>query len=75
AFRGLNFEVPEFPGRTTPVEPGLPPPELGEHTVAILAALGYADAETAALLAQGAVKVAGAEEFAWAPVRDKTPAA
>ncbi|HEX7856476.1 MAG TPA: CaiB/BaiF CoA-transferase family protein [Sphingobium sp.] len=74
AFRGLDFEVPEFPGQTTPVEPGLPPPELGEHTVEILAALGYAQAETAALLEQGAVKVAGAEEFAWAPVRDKAPA-
>ncbi|MCE7795343.1 CoA transferase [Sphingobium sufflavum] len=70
-FRGLDFEVPEFPGRRQAAEPGLPPPELGEHSAELLATLGYDAAAAAALLAGGAVKVAGAEEFAWAPVRDK----
>lgn len=71
-FRGLEFEVPEFPGRRSPVEPGLPPPELGEHSIELLATLGYDPVQTAALLAQGAVKVAEPQEFAWAPVRDKS---
>lgn len=74
AFRGLDFEVPEFPGRTTAVEPGLPPPELGEHSAELLASLGYGEADLAALLASGAVEVADPQKFAWAPVRDKTPA-
>lgn len=67
-FRGLEFEVPEFPGQAG-VEPDLPPPELGEHTVDILLELGYRQDECDALLANGAVKVAGDDEFTWAKVR------
>lgn len=69
-YRGLRFEVPEFPGQTD-VAAALPPPELGEHTVEILRDLGYDDQACAAMLNRGAVKVAGPDEFAWAPVRQK----
>ncbi|MBB4858369.1 crotonobetainyl-CoA:carnitine CoA-transferase CaiB-like acyl-CoA transferase [Novosphingobium chloroacetimidivorans] len=69
-FRGLQFEVPEFPGQTA-VEPNLPPPEIGEHTQALLAELGYAPDEIDQLLAGGAAKAYEPGDFAWAPVRQK----
>jgi len=68
AFRGLQFEVPEFPGQAGAAT-GLPPPELGEHTVELLHDLGYDDSECATMLERRIVKIAGAEEFCWAPVR------
>ncbi len=74
-FRGLQFEVPEFPGqRPDPhnVQPNLPPPELGEHTMTLLAELGYDDEDAAALLASSAARAAHEGDFAWAPVRDKS---
>lgn len=70
-FRGLHFEVPEFAGTPGAVEPNLPPPELGEHTLELLAELGYSDAERAALVDSGAVETFNPEKFAWAPVRAK----
>ena len=72
-FRGLEFEVPEFPGATE-IDAGLPPPQLGEHTVEILASLGLDERQCAELLEQGAVGIAGPDAFAWAPVRDKADA-
>jgi crotonobetainyl-CoA:carnitine CoA-transferase CaiB-like acyl-CoA transferase len=69
-YRGLRFEVPEFPGQAESA-PGLPPPELGEHTVEILKALGLGDSQCAALVEGGAVAVAKEGDFAWAPVRQK----
>lgn len=69
-FRGLRFEVPEFPGQRD-IEPGLPVPEIGEHSSALLEELGFSADERAALLEQGAVKQGSSEDFAWAPVRDK----
>lgn len=70
SFRGLDFEVPEFPGQHQVVS-DLPPPELGEHTVELLKEIGYSDSECSALLAQGAVKVGGPDDFAWAKVKNK----
>ena len=69
-FRGLHFEVPEFPGAHE-VEANLPPPELGEHTGVLLAELGYSGDEAAALLASGAARSYHDGDFAWAPVREK----
>lgn len=68
-FRGLRFEVPEFPGKDDPVDAGLPPPQLGEHTVDILSSLGFDSNHCESLLESHAVAVARDEDFAWAPVR------
>ncbi|MGE3689809.1 MAG: CaiB/BaiF CoA transferase family protein [Novosphingobium sp.] len=70
-YRGLHFEVPEFPGQHQ-VAPNRPPPELGEHSAEILRELGYGEAECAAMLDSGAIEALNPEKFAWAPVRDKS---
>jgi crotonobetainyl-CoA:carnitine CoA-transferase CaiB-like acyl-CoA transferase len=70
SFRGLEFEVPEFPGPVAE-QAFAPPPELGEHTLELLRELGYSDQDCASLLESTAVKVAGPEEFTWARVRNK----
>ncbi len=69
-YRGLHFEVPEFPGQRE-VMPNLPPPELGEHSAELLRELGFSEAESTELLASGAVEAFNPDKFAWAPVRDK----
>lgn len=69
-FRGLHFEVPEFPGQTD-VKANLPPPEIGEHTGQILEELGYTAEEIAHLLSSGAARAYQPGDFAWAPVRQK----
>ncbi len=69
-YRGLHFEVPEFPGESEATT-GLPPPELGAHSLALLASLGFDEEHSAALLEQGAVSGASAGSFAWAPVRSE----
>ena len=71
-YRGLRFEAPEFPrmaGLADGVET-LPPAELGEHTIEVLAAAGLSASARAALLASGAVRAAEPGSFAWAPVRE-----
>lgn len=67
-FRGLHFEVPEFPGARA-IRDNLPPPEVGEHTEALLAELGYDATAIAGLLSSGAAKAYQPGDFAWAPVR------
>ena len=69
-FRGLHFEVPEFPGQAE-IEPNLPPPEIGEHTEALLAELGFPPEQVERLLASGAAKAYQPGDFAWAPVGQK----
>jgi crotonobetainyl-CoA:carnitine CoA-transferase CaiB-like acyl-CoA transferase len=69
-YRGLSFEVPEFPGQSK-VADNLPVPELGEHSTELLHELGYDEDECAALMEQGAVAQGGPENFPWAPVRQK----
>lgn len=64
SFHGMDFEVPEFPGGGQ-VEDGLPPPHLGEHTMEMLASLGFDDAGRAKLLGDGVVAVAGMDELTW----------
>ena len=68
AFRGLRFEVPEFPGQAN-VNSTLPPPELGEHTIEILEELGYSDRQCASMLEARAAAVAKSGDFAWKGVR------
>jgi crotonobetainyl-CoA:carnitine CoA-transferase CaiB-like acyl-CoA transferase len=67
-YRDYTFETPEFPGQDA-CAPGLPPPELGEHTLEILRALGLSESECKALVEQRAVAVAKPTDFVWAPVK------
>jgi len=70
-FRGLEFEVPEFP-RLAQGEDGVPtgpPPNLGAHTAALLESAGVDRAQYQALLESGAVAEAAPDAFAWAAVR------
>ena len=69
-YRGLDFEVPEFPrldGDSGGVST-LPPPELGEHTLEVLRAAGLNPRECDELLSSGAVRTQQSDAFAWAPV-------
>jgi len=76
-FRGLDFDVPEFPwlsaGDTS--TQSLPPPELGEHTLELLRSAGLDEQECQRLIAEGAVQTHDPDAFAWAPVRKKTATA
>lgn len=69
-FRGLHFEVPEFPG-SDESEPGTPPPQLGEHTIQLMRELGFDEDQCQSMLQERAVAVAGEDDFAWAPVKKK----
>lgn len=71
-FRGLQFEVPEFPRSLSAdgTAATLPPAELGEHTHSILQSLGLPEADIAALLQSGGVRGYEAGSFSWAPVRE-----
>ncbi len=71
-YRGLSFEAPEFPRMGAPADgiATLPPAELGQHTMEVLAAAGLSAQARDALLASGAVRAAQPGSFAWAPVRE-----
>lgn len=72
SFRGLDFEIPEFPRLgTAPRSVTLPPPELGEHTLELLQGAGIAPEECERLVASGAVTAAQPEACPWAPVRER----
>jgi crotonobetainyl-CoA:carnitine CoA-transferase CaiB-like acyl-CoA transferase len=71
-FRGFEFAVPEFPRSHADGDEGAPPrppPDLGEHTAAVLKSAGVEQAEYAALLRAGAVAESTPDAFAWAAVR------
>ena len=71
-FRGFEFAVPEFPRLQTDGNDGAPPrppPDLGEHTAAVLKSAGIEQAEYAALLRAGAVADSTPNAFAWAALR------
>jgi crotonobetainyl-CoA:carnitine CoA-transferase CaiB-like acyl-CoA transferase len=70
-FRGFEFAVPEFPRlHSGNFKPDMrPPPNLGEHTAAILKSAGVGPEEYTALLGSGAIEEAAPDAFAWAPVR------
>lgn len=71
-FRGFEFAVPEFPHLQTDGNDGAPPrppPDLGEHTAAVLKSAGIEQAEYAALLRAGAVADSTPNAFAWAALR------
>jgi len=65
-FGGLKFDVPEFPGDGL-VEPGLAPPHLGEHTLEILAQLGFDGGACSELVQGRAVAVPENKDHVWAP--------
>lgn len=71
AFRGLQFQVPEFPRHPDAGDAPatLPPAALGQHTLEVLEQAGLSAAECAALLGSGAVRTVDPAGFAWAPVR------
>ncbi|HTV96238.1 MAG TPA: CoA transferase [Steroidobacteraceae bacterium] len=74
-FRGLDFAVPEFP-RGQPGEPGAastPPPDLGEHTAAVLESAGVDAAEYQALLESSAAAEPSPDEFVWAAAPTRRP--
>ena len=71
SFRGLDFDVPEFPTKLTQhdASASFPPPELGQHTLELLEAAGLNKDECQRLIAEGAIQAEQPESFAWAPVR------
>lgn len=75
-FRGLEFEVPEFPWYPADGQASrtLPPPELGQHTMELLRAAGLPEDECKRLAEDAAVLPERPETFAWAPVRNKATA-
>jgi crotonobetainyl-CoA:carnitine CoA-transferase CaiB-like acyl-CoA transferase len=70
-FRDYQFDVPEFPRLHAGADgiPNQPPPNLGEHTAAVLKSVGVEAEEYAILQGTGAATEAAPNAFAWAPVR------
>lgn len=71
-FRGLHFDVPQFPCPTlVRQDDSFSPAELGEHTVESLLAAGLSEDQCRALLESGAAHSVDPSRFTWAAVRDK----
>ena len=69
-YRGLNFNVPEFPRLRAAMDvPTLPPAELGAHTIEVLLSAGISPLDCDRLVTSGAAAVADPRAFAWAAVR------
>lgn len=69
-FQDFSFSLPGLPFQTEgEMATDLPPPLLGEHTVAILASLGFSDGECRAAIEAGAAKVPTPGVPVWAPAR------
>jgi crotonobetainyl-CoA:carnitine CoA-transferase CaiB-like acyl-CoA transferase len=70
-YRGLDFDVPEFPRLPGARASSLPPPELGEHTLELLQSAGIEPRECDAMLNAGAIASPRPGDFPWAAVRGK----
>ena len=70
-FRDFEFAVPEFPRLHVGTDgvPTQPPPNLGEHTAAVLESAGVDREEYNTLLKSNAIAEAAPDAFAWAAVR------
>ncbi len=70
-YRGLDFEVPEFPRLHAGADQldTLPPPELGAHTLDLLRSAGVDEQACEQWLKAGAIAGSKPTDFAWAPVR------
>lgn len=70
-FRGFDFDIPEFPRLHAGADDvsTQPPPDLGEHTAAVLKSAGVNAAEYESLLRSAAIAEATSDAFNWAPVR------
>jgi crotonobetainyl-CoA:carnitine CoA-transferase CaiB-like acyl-CoA transferase len=73
-FRDFEFAVPEFPRLHVGADAvsTQPPPNLGEHTAAVLESAGVDREEYKALLGSKAIAEASPDAFAWAAVRRET---
>lgn len=74
-YRGLHFDVPEFPrvshaDQVATATTAAPPPELGEHTLDVLRSVGVSAKDCEALADSGAIAVNRAATFPWAPVHE-----
>ena len=70
AFQGLPFDLPDLPFEAAaPAEPERPPPLLGEHTLEVLEALAFDEADRRRLLAAGVAIVPDPARPVWAPER------
>ncbi len=67
-YRGLHFEIPEFPGLADALARAQPP-ELGQDSAALLAALGYNESESSAIFNRGDAREIDPEQFAYAPAK------
>ena len=70
-FRGLSFDIPEFPGVERDGAEAPPPRELGEDTMDVMRSAGVTAEQCHALLEAKAIAVVDENAFAWAPVRAK----